>query len=195
MFKIYCDEYFNDICKITKKCWHGELILNPKTEEILYELLPKYSLINKVLSFVDYSDKVDAFIFAGFRDDYANVTNWLNNIVKELNEEEKKIVNLYFNYLELNHNKVISHMKNKDVYLSLLASTKKNSGASLLDYLKKIAYDNNSDIYLWTDETCNYKYYEAKGFKLVEEYYVTLLDKRIKTYIYTFECSKINRKM
>lgn len=48
-------------------------------------------------------------------------------------------------------------------------------GSVLIEKLKEEAIKNNAtSIYLWTDETCNYKYYEKRNFKLIEKYNVFL---------------------
>ena len=40
------------------------------------------------------------------------------------------------------------------------------------------------NIYLWTDTTCDYKYYQKNKFKLVSEFETLVNDKQIKTLIY-----------
>ena len=58
----------------------------------------------------------------------------------------------------------------------------------ILDLIEKLKLDalknNVHEIYLWTDETCNYEYYEKLSFNLIEEYIITLYGKEIKTFIY-----------
>lgn len=55
----------------------------------------------------------------------------------------------------------------------------------MIEYLKGVALKNNvHEIYLWTDETCDYKYYEKLGCILLETYYISLYEKKLKTFIY-----------
>ena len=48
----------------------------------------------------------------------------------------------------------------------------------------KIAKKDNAHIFLWTDETCSFEYYQKNNFIMVEEYVINFQSKRIKTYIY-----------
>lgn len=76
-------------------------------------------------------------------------------------------------------------MNDDDLYLGLLASLKKGSGSKLITKIKEIAKNNNiKHLYLWTDETCNYQYYEKHKFIFVEEYDTNLCGNNFKTFIY-----------
>lgn len=90
----------------------------------------------------------------------------------------------YYNYLDHNHELVSNHMKEKDIYVSLLASNKLGYGKELLLELEKIVKKDNAHIFLWTDETCSFEYYQKNNFIMVEEYVINFQSKRIKTYIY-----------
>ena len=79
-------------------------------------------------------------------------------------------------------------MENNSLYLGLLASEARGMGSVLIEKLKEEAIKNNvTSIYLWTDETCNYKYYEKRNFKLIEKYNVFLYSRKLETYIYKIE--------
>ena len=87
--------------------------------------------------------------------------------------------------------KIKEYMDNNSICIGLLASVIPGGGTKLIKKLIKDAKDNNIDnIYLWTDETCNYSYYEKFRFKVVEEYDVKFFDKVIKTYIYMLDLKK-----
>ncbi len=79
-------------------------------------------------------------------------------------------------------------MEKNSIYLGLLASEAKGAGSRLIEKLKEEARKNNvKSIYLWTDETCNYKYYEKRDFKLIEKYDAFLHTKKLETYVYKIE--------
>lgn len=184
MIRKYNDLDFNEVYKITLNSWKGELELDNQLESFIYQFLPKYHILNKELSFVDYSLQVDAFMFAALKNDENDSMMWFHNNLVNLSKANQAIAIDYLHYLEYNHQKVVNHMNDRDIYLALIASQKRNSGKILLERLEKIAEVNCAHIYLWTDETCNYQYYEKQGFKLVEEYHAVLQNKSIKTFIY-----------
>lgn len=81
-------------------------------------------------------------------------------------------------------------MPKDSIYLGLIASQKKGCGKKLINHLIKYSKDNNlGEIYLWTDETCNYKYYEKMGFNLKKSYEINFFDRKINTFIYSISNS------
>lgn len=184
MIRKYNDLDFDEVYKICEKSWQGELELDQELEHFIYKFLTKYHILNNDLSFVDASDKVDAFLFAGYRNDTNDTLVWLNNEIINFSQSNQKIVIEYLNYLEYNHQKVINYMNENDLYLALIASQKRNSGKILLTKLMEIALEKEINVYLWTDETCNYLFYQKLGFTLVEEYSIELQNKKIKTFVY-----------
>lgn len=188
MIKNYEEEYFNDICNIVLKCWSGEVDMDEELENFIYSFLARYYLCNTDLSFVDVSHNVNAFIFASRINDSNDCMEFWNSELLGLEARNKFKANEYLEYLNYNHDKVLNHMDNDSVYLALIASVKPKSGELLLNKLKEEAKKLKlKDIYLWTDETCNYKYYEKHGFNLVEEYNVSLFNRNLRTFIYRLE--------
>lgn len=184
MIKKYQDEYFTSINEMVEESWKNEVKMDSELQSFIYNFLVRYYLVNKNLSYVDYSSKVDAFLLASFKNDQNNSIEWFNCNINSLSEENQIKAKLYLEYLEYNHNKVLNYMNDNDIYLDLIASKKHNSGRLLIDNLNEIAKKTNSSIFLWTDETCNYKYYEKLNYELLEEYVVVLYDKKLKTFIY-----------
>lgn len=184
MIRKYEDKDYSEVKSITIDKWKEEKMISKNNRFFLHTLLTKYCYINQDLSFVNYSSKIDAFIFASYKDDKPNCYDWFIENIAKMNQKSKKEALEYFKYLEYNHDKVVHHMKDKDIYVSLLASNKKGAGKELLELIENTAKKDNGHIFLWTDETCSYEYYHKNNFFLMEEYIITFNNEKIKTFIY-----------
>ena len=185
MIKRYNDEYFLGVRNITYNYWSDEVEMDLELKSFIYTFLVKYYLSNYDYSYVSIEDNINAFLLASLKNDSNNSFEYFNNGIKKLNDKNKRLALEYLNYLEFNHNKVLSFMNNNDIYLALIASIKHHKGYELIENLIDIGRKNKNDyLYLWTDETCNYEYYNRIGFEKVLEYDVNLYNKQIKTFIY-----------
>lgn len=184
----YEDKYFNDIRNITYNYWSKEVEMSDNLKEFIYTFLVKYYLSNYKYSFIYKEEFVDAFLLSSLKKDINDSLNYFNKCVSKFNSIDKENAKRYLDYLNYNHNKVLKHMGDKSIYLALIASIKPHKGLDLIRKLIEVGKVNNNDyIYLWTDETCNYKYYEKHQFELVETYNVVLYNVILKTFIYRYK--------
>lgn len=182
----YNEKFFDNIITITKELWENELNFDEEFKSFIYHFLVKYNLLNNNLSFIHYDNNVNAFLLASNKNDHNDSFNYLKDNIQSLSKDNQNKVIKYYEYLEFNHQQVLKKMTDNDIYIGLVASVKKHCGKELLEHLKEIAKSTSADIYLWTDETCNYLYYEKNNYQLISEYYVKFFDKDIKTFIYKF---------
>jgi len=178
----------NEIINITYKYWNNECNFSDRLKNIIYPFLVDYYFYLNELSLVSVENNVNAFILAKTKNEKNEaIKNFLNRIDILPNDEKDNAIK-YLNYLESNSKEINEIAKDNDIIFLLIASIKHNEGTKLLNSLvnkvKTLKYDN---IYFWTDETCNYKYYLTKGYKLVREYYQDFFGKKLKTFIFKIE--------
>lgn len=185
MIRKYESNDFNEIERITRNCWTGEIEMSNELKLFIYHFLVEYYLYNNEYCLVDDDNGVVAFLLANLKNESNNSIKKFQKDIEKLSKEDKTNAIKYLEYLEYNHQKVINHMNDNDLYLGLLASLKKGSGSKLITKIKEIAKSNDiKHLYLWTDETCNYQYYEKHQFIFVEEYDANLCGNIFKTFIY-----------
>lgn len=189
MIRGYRNSDFEQIHKITQRCWKNEVDMDLELENFIYDFLIHYYLSNETLTLVNEDDgSINAFLISSTLSDKNNAMQLWNERISVLKESNQCLAKQYLEYLEYNHQKVVDCMSNESIYLGLIASVKPHMGGQLIKRLKEIALQQGlKDIYLWTDETCNYKYYEKNNFKLIETYSVILYGKTLKTFIYKTE--------
>lgn len=185
MIRKYLDKDFIRVRDITIKYWRDEVAMDKELESFIYDFLVRYYLHNNDYCFVNEDEEVNAFLLANMKDETNDSIEYFEREINKLSVNNQQGARKYLEYLEYNHSKVFSHMSDNSIYLGLLASEKKGMGSALINKLKEEAKENGVDsIYLWTDETCNFHYYEKKDFVLIEEYEVLLFSKKLKTFVY-----------
>lgn len=189
MIRNYRITDFNQVEKITQEYWKNEVKMEKELEDFIYNFLVHYYLCNHELTFVNEDDeKVNAFLISSKKEDKNSSKEFWNSNISLLSKKNQDLAYQYLEYLEYNHQRVIDHMSKDSIYLGLIASTKAHMGEKLISRLKAVAAEMRlKDIYLWTDETCNYKYYEKRNFKLIDTYDTTLYDRTLKTFIYRLD--------
>ena len=176
---------FNQVLKITKDKWEKEVKMDNELSSFIYDFLVRYYLYDNKYCYVGLNNKVEGFLLSNEFSESNDSLNYFNLNLYKLNKSNQKKALEYLNYIEFNHAQVKSFMTLNSIYLGLIASNKHGLGKNLIERLKKDAVNNNiHEIYLWTDETCNYKYYEATKAKLLKTYNVILYGVSIKTFIY-----------
>lgn len=174
--------------KITRYYFAKEVKMDLELEQFIYHFLVQYYFYNNDLSIVLKDDEVKAFILANMKNEKNDYLNIFKSSVKALNPSNIKFAYEYLDYIEYNHKRVLAYMEDNSIYLGLIASMVHHGGIDLLASLKDLARKRNvHSIYLWTDETCNYHYYEVLGFKLIDNYETKLYDVSLKTFIYQIE--------
>ncbi len=182
----YQKEDFYELYNLTKNQWENEVPMSSSLANFIYDFLVRYYLYNNEYSYVGLVEgKLKAFLLANLKDEENDAEAYFKANLNGLTEDDKKKAYEYLDYINYNHRKVLSHMSQNSIYLGLIASRIHGMGIKLIEKLKLDALKNNvHEIYLWTDETCNYEYYEKLSFNLIEEYIITLYGKEIKTFIY-----------
>lgn len=178
---------FKQIYNITKQLWKDEFEMTLNLQNIIYEFLVKYYLYDNELNFVyDNDGIIKSFMLLHKKEEFNDISLYFNEKINKLTKEEQNFAKRYLEYLEYNSNMVYEIMPENSLYLSLIASIQKGTGKLLIDYLNKYCKDNNIEqYYFWTDETCNYSFYEKNGFILKKEYNVDFFGRNIKTFIYS----------
>ena len=189
MIRKYLKTDFDRVKEITQKYWSNEVPMTKTLQNFIYDFLVRYYLYDNEYTFVnDDDEQVNAFLLANMKNEKNKAINFFKEEVQKMSFEDRINAEKYLDYIEYNHNKVFSHMENNSLYLGLLASEARGMGSVLIEKLKEESIKNNvTSIYLWTDETCNHKYYEKRNFKLIEKYNVVLYSKKLETYIYKIE--------
>lgn len=98
--------------------------------------------------------------------------SWLDGVIKSGDFSDNDIY--WFNncveYIETNDARLQSHMAETDIQLSLFVSRIKGCGKVVLNEFLRHAKDcGYKRLFLWTDVECDWEYYPAHGFELVEE--------------------------
>lgn len=135
-----------------------------------------------------------AACFAGLKDAHQGLEKadkWILGQTeggKTLTEEKKIAFSFSKQYLSMMDNKTSAMMNDDDIKLILFVSSQKGAGYPLLEKfkseLKSYGYKN---IYLWTDEDCNWDWYNRRGFELLEkEIYEPFSRENAPYYYYVF---------
>lgn len=177
---------------ITFDIWNNELgEFSYEFKQFIYEYLVRYYLLNNGFSFVYDENGVKAFLLAANKKDHNEVDAWFNQCLSKLTSKEKKRALEYKEYLVSNGDSMKSLMGDDDLYVALFASTGSGKGKYLLNHLENICKSSSiRNLYLWTDNTCNYSYYDKKHFVKVKEFPSTfkVKDKLINTIIFKKDC-------
>ncbi len=187
MIRKYENKDFNQINIMTESFWKDEFKMSKDLQSFIYKFLVKYYLYDNDMTYVyEEDDNILAFMLAHQNNEVNNAINYFNNNVINLCETDQLFAIKYLEYIEYNHKMVKEIMPDDSIYLGLIASQKKGAGKELINHLIDYSNKNNlGEIYLWTDETCNYKYYEKMGFNLKKDYEINFFDRKIKTFIYS----------
>lgn len=182
----YHEADFARVYQITKDHWENEVPMSLELANFIYDFLVRYYLYYNEYCYVGLEKgNVAAFLLANLKEETNDSFNYFKENINKLNDNDKKLAYEYYDYINDNHNKVLSYMPKNSIYLGLIASKIHGMGFKMIEYLKGVALKNNvHEIYLWTDETCDYKYYEKLGCILLETYYISLYEKKLKTFIY-----------
>ncbi|MEG0692876.1 MAG: GNAT family N-acetyltransferase [Oscillospiraceae bacterium] len=131
----------------------------------------------KVVGVILGNSKSDYKIFSHFKPTlamiyYGILMNFQSLKCKEKADDYKNLHKIYAEFLKNRKNQF-------DGVLTLFAVSEdcrglgvgKNLLSLLVEYLKK---NNTTNIYLFTDTTCNYGFYDSQGFKRIDEKQLTI---------------------
>lgn len=172
--------------QLAKLTW-GDFYIHESDElqSFIYNFMVEYYDLNRRFSFSIIENNLIGFLLAFCRTDFYNQNGFAERLKLLKDKNEQKIAQDLFNYLETCGREVKNVMTDDDIFLGLFVSIQKGCGKQLLLKLVEACKKNNKNkIYLWTDTTCDYEYYEKNNFTLLKETETFINDKLIKTLIY-----------
>lgn len=132
--------------------------------------------------------KLFAAIFLQRLTDKNNLTEWLEKVWMDFDDEKKTCLKNCAEYLSYMDSKVHDFMTDDDIKLSLFVSMKKGIGSMLYENVVQMLKSSGiKNMYLWTDCECNWEWYIKKGFELIEESVYEKFNKEnipYKTYVF-----------
>ena len=117
-------------------------------------------------------DEILAAAFGAEKGEHNTAKQWLQAQIDTGNfsESERESLALVSEYLTAMDERTLSFMGSEDVKLSLFISRCKGKGKIILNELvKKFSQKGFKNMYLWTDCTCNWQYYQEHGYELIEK--------------------------
>lgn len=177
-----------EACKLAKLTW-GDFYAKESIslQNFIYSFMVEYYDLNRKYSFSITDEELKAFLLAFTPQDSYKGSNFEDKI-KLLTQEDKKTAIELFKYLEVCGNNIKNIINPDDIILGLFVSAQKGYGKQLLTKLKAACKKHGKkNLYLWTDTTCDYKYYKKNNFILCNEFKTNLNSKNINTLIYRKE--------
>lgn len=159
---------------------------NTKVQNLIYNFTLRYYDLNRKFSYsiLNKNGDLKGFLFAFKKEDENDCLNTLNIMVKTINNEGTILFELY-EFLQLCGCETKKFMNEKDIMIGLFVSIQKGCGKILLSQLILDCQKRKlKNLYLWSDTTCDYTYYQKHNFELMKETKTTLNNKEIKFYIY-----------
>lgn len=172
--------------QITHLVW-GDLYAkeSKKLQQIIYDFTLEYYYLNETFSFALDENGLKGFVFAASKKDKNESINTFKTRINTLNEKDKITALNLLDYVESTGNEVKSVMSEDDLMMGLFISTQKGGGKMLLSKLVESACKNGvKNIYLWTDTTCDFDYYQKNNFTPVKEFKCIVNNKKINTLIF-----------
>ncbi len=172
--------------KITHLVW-GDLYANENSrlQKLIYDFTLEYYYLNETFSFALDENGLKGFVFAALKKDKNNSSEKIKTKINTLNEQDKITALNLLDYVESTGKEVKGVMNENDLMMGLFISTQKGGGKMLLSKLVENACENGiKNIYLWTDTTCDFDYYQKNNFTLVKEFECIVNNKKINTLIF-----------
>lgn len=164
---------------------------NPDVQGLIYDYTFMFYDLNRNFSYgvFDSDEKFKGFLLAFKKNDTNDSINLLNNTVKTLREKDKRKTLLELNeFLENCGVETKQNMNDDDIMIGLFVSTVKGCGKLLLSRLIEDCQKNKiKNIYLWSDTTCDYDYYQKNNFEIVNQQDIVLHGRKITVFIYKKE--------
>lgn len=185
----FADKDVEAASKIAHLVW-GDLYIHEskKLQKLIYDFMVKYYDLNRKYSFALHNYDFKGFILTNTKFDRNDSINSFKEEAKLLDEKEQKTAVELADYLEACGKEVKAVMQENDIMIGLFISLQKGGGKMLLSKLIETCRSNNiKNIYLWTDTTCDYDYYQKNKFTLVKEIKSNINSKNIDTLIFKKE--------
>lgn len=173
IYRKYKNSDFYDVLDITLKTWEYEKYLSKDTAYLAAELdLLCYIKESSIIYVAQKDDKVIGFLVARNIPNIAasSFDNRINAITKKLSEQREGIIVKLFRWKMNSINKRLINKVNKnyEAELQFFAVDKDFRGFGVGKQLFEIFNNyltsiNAKSFYLYTDTTCNYKFYDNYG--------------------------------
>ena len=156
---------------LADKIWEDEYVnFDKKFAQTMAEYIIRCSFLNEELALkITDNGIMNACILASEKNDIGNYAEWLKAQYKHMNEKElarAKAMHAYFSNVS---EKVHNAMNEDDLYLGLFVSNQAGCGKILMQEIINLAKAKNlKNMYLWTDTTCDFDYYEKHNYILVD---------------------------
>lgn len=175
--------------KISHLVW-GDLYKKESSElqTLIYDFTLKYYYLNKTFSLALDDNGLKGLVFASSKHDKNNSVKNFTTKLQRLSDNDKIIALNLLDYVETTGREVKNIMNEDDLMMGLFISTQKGGGKMLLSKLIETAKEKGiKNIYLWTDTTCDFDYYQKNKFTLVKEFKRNVNNKKINTLIFKKE--------
>ncbi len=186
IIKNFADSDIIEAQAISHLVW-GDLYTEESVElqNFIYKFMVEYYDLNRKYSFSIRDDGFKGFILAALKDDKNTAYDLFKLRVGNLEDKEQRMAFELYSYLEACGSAVKEAMTGDDVMLGLFVSIQRGCGGKLLERLVEACNANGKkNLYLWTDTTCDYGYYEKNNFKQIKEFRSSVKGQEIVTLIY-----------
>ena len=190
IFESFNQNNFSKLVNATKPLWSY-----PEWEDsfrnFYTEIIIRNSYFDNDIAYQMISQKEKellSVIFFQKKSDKNHIHKWILENSQTFTLQQKECIKKCVEYLDFMEKKVHAIMNEDDIKLSLFVTMKKGYGAKIFEkYWYQLMESGFKNMYLWTDCECNWKWYQQKGFTLVEEAtYSQFNDEKheFKTYIF-----------
>ncbi len=185
----FTDYDVEEASKISHLVW-GDLYAKESSElqTLIYDFTLEYYYLNNSFSFALDENGLKGLVFASLKTDKNNSVENFKTKIQNLSDNDKIIALNLLDYVENTGREVKNAMGEDDLMMGLFISTQKGGGRMLLAKLIEKAKEKGiKNIYLWTDTTCDFDYYQKNKFTLVKEIECNVNNKNINTLIFKKE--------
>ena len=185
----FTDNDVEEASKISHLVW-GDLYEKESCElqKLIYDFTLEYYYLNNTFSFALDENGLKGLVFASLKTDKNGSVENFKTKIKDLSDNDRIIALNLLDYVENTGREVKNAMGEDDLMMGLFISTQKGGGRMLLSKLIETAKERDiKNIYLWTDTTCDFDYYQKNKFTLVKEIECNVNNKNINTLIFKKE--------
>ena len=188
----FCDSLLEAAGELTLKVWSNEIpeIPVPFRPRLYRYLVRYYYMPESALNFAAEEDGALCALLLAAPVQAVHATDADQWIMEQLkNEEEKQVFSVYKNYLDSNRAAEKKFARPDEAALLLFESVRKGAGRMLLQEFERGCRDRKiPGMLLWTDETCDFDYYNRNGFTAVADFQsVPLFGRQFRTWLFRKE--------
>lgn len=175
---------------LAKNVWGSQFADETETFNLLMnEYLVRYNYRNEDYAFKLLENGVMVgCLFAAWKSDVNDSREWILRETSGLSASQREVAQICMDYYGDTSVRVSEFLRDEDITLTFFLCERRGGGKLLLNKLmQKCIRDGRSDLYLWTDTSCNHLYYPHNGYTLVSEFrspYLDGTDEDYRTFIY-----------